>query len=151
MLGIFKRKTTEERVADTALHRVVSVSLGGKQIDIPRPTLAVWIELSAIVSRLGEYPNDVSVFGIIASSDAEVYAEMLSVLACGVRKDNKREREKMAEFIKYHCSVEEVSLAITTTLNECNVGGFFALTTSLREVTITKPTREVVTTASGQL
>lgn len=151
MFGLF-RKTTEDKVADTLLHSGVSVILGGKQVELPRPTLSVWVEVSRHASHLTEYNEVVSMQDVLVGcSDAVHVANILSCFVCGVRRDNVRERDEYARLVMETIPTEDVRQAIVTILNECGVGELFMLTASLKETTITKPTRGAVEsqTASG--
>lgn len=155
MLGFLKSKTTERKVADTIHEVAVSVRLcGGEQYDVPAPTLATLVEVSALSSELSPSEgSEVTLQTMLHSAqDAAVYARMLSAFILGVRRDNAKAREELCYHLMERASVSEVIEAVQSILSSSDIGGLFMLTTSLREMRLTKPTREVVTppTALGQ-
>lgn len=157
MFGLFsKRKPTiEERVSQTLNEVSVSVLLcGGVTYNVPPPTLATLVEVSALSSMLSQSKVDRgSLLDMLSSGeDAGVYAQMLSAFITGVRKGNDKDRASLSEYILEHSTVSEVIQSMQAILTHSDIGGLFMLTTSLREMRLTKPTREVVKnqTAPGQ-
>lgn len=149
-----KGKSTEQSVSDALLSGGVSVTLGSKEYNAPAPTLATWIEVSALVTNLsdGEMGN-VSLYHLMSlGTDAETYARILATFIAGVQKSNSKERENLYQEIVHSASVQQVTEALYSILEIAKVQGLFMLTTSLKQTSITKPTREVVTetTAPGQ-
>lgn len=149
-----KGKSAEQSVSDALLSGGVSVTLGSKEYNAPAPTLATWIEVSALVTNLsdGEMGN-VSLYHLMSlGTDAETYARILATFIAGVQKSNSKERENLYQEIVHSASVQQVTEALYSILEIAKVQGLFMLTTSLKQTSITKPTREVVTetTAPGQ-
>lgn len=144
----------KDKVSDTLLSGGVSLSLLGEEVTAPAPTLATWVEVSGLVSQIRDLPEDeVSLFNILEmGEDAAVYAKILASFLVGVRRDNAKERLIKADDLMYKLSVIELSAALLSILEQSNIQELFMLTTSLKQMRLTKPTREVVdeTTALGQ-
>ena len=148
-----KGKSTEQLVSDALLSGGVSVTLGSKEYNAPAPTLATWIEVSALVTNLSDGDmGDVSLYHLMSlGTDAETYARILATFIAGVQKSNSKERESLYQEIVHSASVQQVTEALYSILEIAKVQGLFMLTTSLKQTSITKPTMEVVnkTTAPG--
>lgn len=144
----------KDKVSDTLLSGGVSLSLQGEEVTAPAPTLATWVEVSGLLSQISDLPDDeVSLFNILTmGEDAAVYAKILASFLVGVRRDNAKERLIKADDLMYRLSVKELSAAFFSILEQSNIQELFMLTTSLKQMRLTKPTREVVdeTTALGQ-
>lgn len=151
-LPFFKKKA-EQMVSDTLLSRGVSVSIGSTEYKVYPPTLATWVEVSALIAQVTDVEErDMTLYDLIAlGGDAETYAHILAAFITGVKRDNEAERRKTAETLLYTSNVPDLATALFTVLETMNVGELFMLTTSLKKTMITKPTKEVVneTTALG--
>lgn len=151
-LPFFKKKA-EQMVSDTLLSGGVSVSIGSTEYKVYPPTLATWVEVSALIAQVTDVEErDMTLYDLIAlGSDAETYAHILATFIAGVKRDNEAERRKTAETLLYTSNVPDLATALFTVLETMNVGELFMLTTSLKKTMITKPTKEVgsETTALG--
>ena len=151
-LPFFKKKA-EQMVSDTLLSGGVSVSIGSTEYKVYPPTLATWVEVSALIAQVTDVEErDMTLYDLIAlGGDAETYAHILAAFITGVKRDNEAERRKTAETLLYTSNVPDLATALFTVLETMNVGELFMLTTSLKKTMITKPTKEVVneTTALG--
>ena len=143
----------KDKVSDTLLSGGVSLSLLGEEVTAPAPTLATWVEVSGLLSQIRDLPEDeVSLFNILKmGEDAAVYAKILATFVVGVQRDNAKERLVKADYLMYKLSVIELGAALLSILEQSNIQELFMLTTSLKQMRMTKPTREVVdeTTAPG--
>lgn len=152
-LPFFKKKA-EQMVSDTLLSGGVSVSIGSTEYKVYPPTLATWVEVSALIAQVTDVEErDMTLYDLIAlGCDAETYAHILATFITGVKRDNEAERRKTAEMLLYTSNVPDLATALFTVLETMNVGELFMLTTSLKKTMITKPTKEVgsETTAPGQ-
>lgn len=152
-LPFFKKKA-EQMVSDTLLSGGVSVAIGSTEYKVYPPTLATWVEVSALIAQVTDVEErDMTLYDLIAlGSDAETYAHILATFIAGVKRDNEAERRKTAETLLYTSNVPDLATALFTVLETMNVGELFMLTTSLKRTMITKPTKEVgsETTAPGQ-
>lgn len=151
-LPFFKKKV-EQMVSDTLLSGGVSVSIGSTEYKVYPPTLATWVEVSALIAQVTDVEErDMTLYDLIAlGSDAEIYAHILATFIAGVKRDNEAERHKTAETLLYTATIPDLATALFTVLETMNIGELFMLTTSLKKTMITKPTKEVVseTTALG--
>lgn len=151
-LPFFKKKA-EQMVSDTLLSGGVSVSIGSTEYKVYPPTLATWVEVSALIAQVTDVEErDMTLYDLIAlGSDAEIYAHILATFIAGVKRDNEAERRKTAETLLYTSTIPDLATALFTVLETMNIGELFMLTTSLKKTMITKPTKEVVseTTALG--
>lgn len=152
-LPFFKKKA-EQMVSDTLLSGGVSVAIGSTEYKVYPPTLATWVEVSALIAQVTDVEErEMTLYDLIAlGGDAETYAHILAAFITGVKRDNEAERRKTAETLLYTSNVPDLATALFTVLETMNVGELFMLTTSLKKTMITKPTKEVVneTTAPGQ-
>lgn len=151
-LPFFKKKA-EQMVSDTLLSGGVSVAIGSTEYKVYPPTLATWVEVSALIAQVTDVEErDMTLYDLIAlGSDAETYAHILATFIAGVKRDNEAERRKTAETLLYTSNVPDLATALFTVLETMNIGELFMLTTSLKRTMITKPTKEVgsETTALG--
>nr|DAI33935.1 MAG TPA: hypothetical protein [Caudoviricetes sp.] len=151
-LPLFKKKA-EQMVSDTLLSGGVSVSIGSTEYKVYPPTLATWVEVSALIAQVTDVEErDMTLYDLIAlGGDAETYAHILATFITGEKRDNEAERRKTAETLLYTATIPDLATALFTVLETMNVGELFMLTTSLKKTMITKPTKEVVneTTAPG--
>lgn len=152
-LPFFKKKA-EQMVSDTLLSGGVSVAIGSTEYKVYPPTLATWVEVSALIAQVTDVEErEMTLYDLIAlGGDAETYAHILATFIAGVKRDNEAERRKTAETLLYTSNVPDLATALFTVLETMNVGELFMLTTSLKRTMITKPTKEVgsETTAPGQ-
>lgn len=151
-LAFFGRKGTEQKATDTLLAGGVSLPFAGGEILAPTPTLATWYEVSSLLSQLKDLPEDeLTLFHLLTlGEDAKVYARILACFLVGVRKDNQREREAKVEELLYSVSLRDLSTAFFSFLEQSNIQELFMLTTSLKQMKITTPTREVVNEATAR-
>lgn len=151
-LPFFKKKA-EQMVSDTLLSGGVSVSIGSTEYKVYPPTLATWVEVSALIAQVTDVEErEMTLYDLIAlGSDAETYAQILATFITGVKRDNEAERRKTAETLLYTATIPDLATALFTVLESANIGELFMLTTSLKRTAITKPTKEVgsETTALG--
>lgn len=152
-LPFFKKKA-EQMVSDTLLSGGVSVAIGSTEYKVYPPTLATWVEVSALIAQVTDVEErDMTLYDLIAlGSDAEIYAHILATFIAGVKRDNEAERRKTAETLLYTATIPDLATALFNVLESANIGELFMLTTSLKRTAITKPTKEVgsETTAPGQ-
>ena len=151
-LPFFKKKA-EQMVSDALLSGGVSVSIGSTEYKVYPPTLATWVEVSALIAQVTDVEErEMSVYDFLAlGGDAEIYAHILATFITGVKRDNEEDRRKMADTLIHTATVSDLSIALVNVLESANIGELFMLTTSLKRTAITKPTKEVEseTTAHG--
>jgi len=168
-------KTTESRVADTILERTQEIKLNGQTYQVAPPTTATLILVSELVATLPAVkldPGNVFSETILIAPECKPLGEIVAVLILGAKniKQTKTvvkrrffglitettevtidKQAELAHTILNELSPRELYELTTQLLTKMEIADFFALTTSLTEINLMKPTREVVkTTASGQ-
>ena len=167
-------ETIESKVKQTILQDTTDITIGGKVYKVAPPSVATLICVSEAVSTLPAVRLDAAkvVDEVLSiAKDCRPLGEIVAILTLGAKGLTETRREvKTVEkrrfwgLIKKQEQVEVVETPAETTVAEptelkelvglliskMEIGHFFGLTTSLTEVNLLRPTREVVTTASGQ-
>lgn len=167
-----KQQTVESQVATAILERAVGeVTIDGKTYSIGSPSVATLILVSEIVSTLPvveNVPQDKVVYSVLRyAKDFKPLGEICAILILGARGLSKQVEETVVErkwwlFKRKKKVVRTVDLkgelsrliletmqpqdifnVIVGRLNLMQVGSFFAITTSLGEANVLKPTKEV--------
>ena len=175
-----EQKTLEQQVADTILqHKTTSLEIEGRTFEIPAPTPATIMMVSAEVHkmpRIKQNPTSILQETLLTAKDCTAVGRIAAILVLGAKriKENRQvatsERRKWSwrkfrftkeqkteselDFVTRHI-LEELTPAtlnetITKRLMEMQVGDFFGLTTSLSAINILEKTKEVELTAPGQ-
>lgn len=161
----------EKKVADTILEEGKTVDINGATYTVAPPSTATLIRVSELIAKLPKINSegDVLMESLRVARNTSVLGDIAATLVLGVRKKN-RWKDVFKFFLKHrrwpnvrHLSKEILQLSpsklneiIIVHLKLMEVADFFGLTTSLSEVNLLKPTKEVVTqttetTASGHL
>ena len=156
-------KTLEKKTSDAILQEPLTVTLGGRAYEVAQPSLGTLIMLSSKISELPAFRREgkVTVSDMLADAeDARTVAEAVAVMILGAKELKKRSRfglradrlRKLTDTLLTDATPAEMFTAATSILRSMQVEDFFGLTTFLREVSLTRATREVVPsqTASGQ-
>lgn len=156
-------KTIEGKVADTLLQRPRVVTIGQNKYKVNKPTVGTLVLMSELVAQLPNVEfngNENYISWTIGNArDGKIVCDVASVLILGSKCSDKRflnipflkkRREKLSEKILAEMSPSELSELLITLLKEMEVYDFFDITTFLIKANLTRPTREVVMTASGQ-
>lgn len=160
-------KTTEQKVAEAILEKpIVTATIDGVEYKMAPPTLATLIEVSEIVSTLPivnarEVKNEQIIYSVLRNAkDYRKIAHICAVLLIGAKPNNlstdkpkrriwrlKRRKtneiKMLAQKILHSLSPSQAWELITKALSAMEIGDFFAITTSLSEANLLKPTREV--------
>ncbi len=159
----------EEQVSKTILEEKESVNIGGESYNVAPPSIATLILFSKYVSKLPKesLSEKTAIASLLQNADKLHYvgyaiasvilgAEKVKSKQSTIKRfwhkifNKKTELELLAEKIN-HSDVENVSNVFLTILSSLKLNVFFQLTTSLIEMNLTKPTREVEEmTVSGQ-
>ncbi len=172
------KTTIESKVADTILEKSMELEIGGVTFEVAPPTTATLILVSELVSQLpavnsAKEAKDIVNETLRVAKDCQVIAEIPAVILLGAA--NLKERRKtvvkrffglvreetesvidrkkeVAELLLNHLSPQELNQLTVKLLMRLEIGDFFGFTTSLSEINLLKPTKEVgmTTTASGQ-
>ena len=160
----------EEQVAQTLLEEPTTVTIGGEAYKVAPPSIFTLVRASKYISKI---PTDTISEGNIFSSiihNAEEYENIawaISAILLGKKfteivtypkwqfwrkKNNVTKGEILAKKL-INTPINEVSSAFFKVLGQIDIRAFFVITTSLKGMMITKPTKEVEneTTASGDL
>ena len=161
----------EEKVAQTLLEEPTTVTIGGEAYQVAPPSIFTLVRASKYISKI---PTDTiseeNIFGSIIhnAEDYENIAWAISVIVLGNdftevetypkwqfwkrKKKNVTKGELLANKL-INTPITEVSAAFFNMLAQMDIRPFFVITTSLKGMMITKPTKEVEneTTASGDL
>jgi len=175
-----EQKTLEQQVADTILqHKTTSLEIEGRTFEIPAPTPATIMMVSAEVHKMPhirQNPTSILQEALLTAKDCAAVGRIAAILVLGAKRINENrqvvtsERRKWSwhkfrftteqkteselDFVTRHI-LEELTPAtlnetITKRLMEMQVGDFFGLTTSLSAINILEKTKEVEQTAPGQ-
>ncbi len=154
----------EDQVSKTILEKKEVVKIGGVSYNVAPPSIATLILFSEYVGKL---PKEVlnkekAIASLLKNADKLHYLgyAIASVILGAEQIKNseskfnrffkrKSQLEELAEKIN-NSEIEEVYVSFMEVLKSMKLKVFFHLTTSLIEMNLTKPTREVETTASGQ-
>ena len=160
----------EEQVAQTLLEEPTTVTIGGEAYQVAPPSIFTLVRASKYISKI---PTDTISEGNILGSiihNAEEYENIawaISVILLGKdftqivtypkwqfwrKKKNVTKGELLAKKL-INTPITEVSATFFKVLGQIDIRAFFVITTSLKGMMITKPTKEVEnqTTASGDL
>ena len=160
----------EEQVAQTLLEEPTTVTIGGEAYKVAPPSIFTLVRASKYISKI---PTDTisegNIFGSIIhnAEEYENIAWAISAILLGKkfteidtypkwqfwrREKNVTKGEILAKKL-INTPITEVSDAFFKVLGQIDIRAFFVITTSLKGMMITKPTKEVEneTTASGDL
>ena len=160
----------EEQVAQTLLEEPTTVTIEGEAYKVAPPSIFTLVRASKYISKI---PTDTISEGNILGSiihNAEEYENIawaISVILLGKdftqivtypkwqfwrKKKNVTKGELLAKKL-INTPITEVSATFFKVLGQIDIRAFFVITTSLKGMMITKPTKEVEnqTTASGDL
>ena len=160
----------EEKVAQTLLEEPTTVTIGGEAYQVAPPSIFTLVRASKYISKI---PTDTiseeNIFGSIIhnAEEYENIAWAISVIVLGndftevetypkwqfwKRKKSITKGENLVKKLM-KTPITEVTDAFFKVLAQMDIRPFFVITTSLKGMMITKPTKEVETetTASGDL
>lgn len=160
----------EEKVAQTLLEEPTTVTIGGEAYQVAPPSIFTLVRASKYISKI---PTDTisegNIFGSIIhnAEDYQNIAWAISVIVLGndftevetypkwqfwKRKKSVTKGENLVKKLM-KTPITEVTDAFFKVLGQIDIRAFFVITTSLKGMMITKPTKEVETetTASGDL
>lgn len=157
----------ERKVADAILEKKVgTLEIEGKQYNIAPPSIATLILVSEIVAGLPiveKVDNKQIVYSVLHyAKDFKALGEMAAILILGAKECKRSEKKpcfyRIRHFFGYEYKPTKDELAeiilqnvrptvlfdvIIQRLKDMEVSSFFAITTSLSEANILKPTKEV--------
>lgn len=144
--------TTELRASEAILGSSIEIKIGGKTYKCNRPTIMTMIEVSRLINL---YPsvsidkNNAVKQLLTIAKDAEPIGLIVATLITGYEKNSLRgimlnlRRKILARNILNHHTCSEILEALGELLARLEIQDFFAITTSLSIVNLTKTTKEV--------
>lgn len=160
-----EEKKTEQRAADAILQKPLTVEIGKRTYNVPRPTLATIIEVSAMVAEYKEVefsmtPQDVVAETLRIAKDFKGMERILAMIVLGAqaaRKEFKlfgrtlwrsKRLDRLATEIRDTMTPKEITEMLIKLFGTMDCAFFLVAITSLNRVNHLKATKE--TTASGQ-
>lgn len=160
----------EEKVAQTLLEEPTTIIIGGEAYKVAPPSIITLVRASKYISKIpANTIDDNNIFGSIVdkAEDYENIAWAVAVILLGNRftevvrppfwqfwkkKENVTQGEILANKLT-KVPVSEISEAFFKVIGQMDIRSFFVISTSLKGMMITRPTKEVEneTTASGDL
>lgn len=152
----FRTKQIEKKTEDIILQKGIEITLAGKTYNIERASIATWIEMSTLLSKLKSYPKEKESNFIeliaIAGDDLSLLVDIIVLLIFTAKKQDSKGRKDLAQYIRLNAGADEIIEAFGKILKEMSISEVFLLTASLKEMNLSKSTRqtEAVATAFGQ-
>ena len=160
----------EEKVAQTLLEEPTTVTIGGEAYQVAPPSIFTLVRASKYISKIPtDTINEINILGSIIhnAEEYENIAWAIAVILLGnhftevvtypkwqfwCKTKNITKGEMLANKL-INTPIAEVSAAFFKMLAQMDIRHFFVITTSLKGMMITKPTKEVEneTTVSGDL
>ena len=147
----------ENKAASSILEKEIKVDVLGKEYSVKPVSVATLIEVSRLISDLPYIDSKVD--NILAETlrtarDCKVLGEIAATLILGVRRKRsflkfffesieEVQFKNLSETI-LHMTPKQLNKLLTILITTMEIGDFFGLTTSLSEVNLLKPTKEVV-------
>ena len=168
-----KKKPIESMVADEILQRKLEFKIGDVVYEAPAPTIGTLVMVSELIAQLPEMTDVDTVQAVLSNGKhGRKIARVIATYIIGAKELNmgrnrrflgflpirtthntpKERVEKLAERILVECTAEDISRMLSALTSESKLSDFFAVTTFLREASLTKPTKveKTKTTASGR-
>ena len=173
-------KKVEQKVADALLERTIQVKVGAKVYEAPAPTLGTLVMVSELIADLPELDTKEDVAAIFRNArHGREIARICAIFILGakaVRGEQISSENRLRNLLKLrgpftkadaltdeillNCTSADISRIVANLVDASNLDDFFELSTFLKEVNLTKPTKvekettatkvEKETTASGQ-
>jgi hypothetical protein len=150
----------EEKVAQTLLEEPTTIIIGGEAYKVAPPSIITLVRASKYISKIpADTIDEEHIFGSIVhkAEDYENIAWAVAVILLGnrfteivrppfwhfwKRKKNITQGEILANKLT-KAPVSEISEAFFKVIGQMDIRSFFAVSTSLKGMMITKPTKEV--------
>lgn len=160
-----KNETLESKVANVLLQKETEIQIGKKTYKAAPPTLATLIAVSELISKLPHYHLDgenVVTESLHIAKDCKVIGDIIAVLILGAKpptprtfllrwlRREKQDQQRLATEILHELSPTQLHSTMAALLNSLNIADFFALTTFLLDINLTKKKVDATeTTAPG--
>ncbi len=156
MFDFFKKNNSiEAKTEEIILQKPIKLTIGDKKYEAERPSIATWIAFSTLTTELSNPLEGYNYLDLVKSSaqDLQVFVKIVALFIATARPSRDKEREELAKELLYIAEPNDIAKAIETILERVNVSEVFMLTTSLKEMNLTKATQKEVgkeATAFGQ-
>jgi hypothetical protein len=158
-------QNVEERTADAILQKPIEVRIGKKTYQVPRPTLATIIEVSAMIAEYkdveyDETPDDPVSEVLRVARHYDGMERILAMIVLGAKAARKEYKvfgftvcrshrlDKLARVIKETLTPQDITEMLIKVFGTMDVAFFLVSITSLHRVNHLKATKG--TTASGR-
>lgn len=143
-------KKIETKVADALLQRPQEINIGGKIYQVPVPTVATLVLISEQISKLPTYNQDNNMLKEVLNKakDSKALGDIAAIFILGAKAINKpinkviNKKKRLANKILENHTPKELNEIIFASIKSMQVADFFALSVFLKEVSLTKETRE---------
>lgn len=159
------KENTEQKAAGAILQKPITVKIGTKQYDVPRPTLGTIIEVSGMIAdykdtEYNETPTDPVSETLRIAKEYDGLERIIAMIILGAkvaRKEIKlfgrtiwrsKRLERLAQKIKEEMTPKEITEALIAVFSTMDCAFFLITITTLHRVNHLTPTKG--TTASGQ-
>ncbi|MEB3041267.1 hypothetical protein [Capnocytophaga gingivalis] len=150
----------EEKVAQTLLEEPTTIIIGGEAYQVAPPSIITLVRASKYISKIpADTIDEEHIFGSIVhkAEDYENIAWAVAVILLGnrftetvrprfwqfwKRKENVTQGEILANKLT-KAPMSEISEAFFKVIGQMDIRSFFVISTSLKGMMITKPTKEV--------
>lgn len=166
------KKSLQTKVREVLTQSTFPVVLGGIEYQVPHPTLGTIVRASEMISLLPEFTMDKkdAIKSILKNAkECHVLGEIMAVFIIGeksiVEMDKKAIKgffltkgkktgadavKELGETIMCRATPAELNVAMAAVFSNIEIADFFEVTTFLQGINLTKPTKVVETTQSGQ-
>lgn len=164
-------KNIERKVAETLLEKKIQVNVGAKVYEAPAPTLGTLVMVSELIAGLPELDTKKDVPAIFRNArHGREIARICAIFILGAKavrceqisSENRLRNllklrgpytkvDALTEEILLNCTSTDINRIVANLVDASNLEDFFELSTFLKEVNLTAPTKvEKEMTASGQ-
>lgn len=144
------KQETGRKAAEMLIDSPIKVKIGKDELDVHRPTLRTLVAVSAEINKMPELAlkSGAEIQSVINYAQyCERIADIFALLIVGARKRidflHRIRLYRMRERILDKYTPKELESALGALFAEMEIADFFALTTSLTGINLTKPTVEV--------
>lgn len=146
-----KKNDTARKAAETIIDAPVKIQLGHDTIEMHRPTLRTLIAVSAAINKMPaiDIQEGKEIQSVIHYAQyCECIADIFALLILGARRhtnySHRLRLRRMRRRILDRYTPRQLESALGRLFSEMELADFFALTTSLSSINLTKATAEVV-------
>lgn len=144
------KQETGRKAAETLIESPIKIKIGADEVIVRRPTLRTLVAVSAEINKMPELKlkEGAEIQSVIQYARyCETIADIFALLIVGARKHvnfvHRIRLWRMRERILDKYTPKALESALGALFAEMELADFFALTTSLTGINLTKPTVEV--------